>query len=424
MSRETTQARWRLLRAALLGEAIKEEDEQASIHRFQGFPLLIQKKRNALLRLDKGASIQDAVIVDTILDVEVSLMKFQCLVPLQLTTIFNVTSPFKQIELESLRQNLASKGIRCRRIQNNGGTGGGSLELEWQLTNEYICTEWTLPTKHMLLIRERVQRTKISLQALVSQQHHDGVDNTGNARVWDAEILLVHALSSSVIQEACGVHSAWNELAVTETLQVLELGAGMAGIAGLSMATATTGKIQVTITDGHCECVMNNKVHVILNDFPECANIKVEKLLWNTDLHESSKIDLLLCSDCTHFQEHHASLAVTIASLLRIGGVAILCQPPRGNSLNNFITCVESMNGILSIQQMVEYDEKVTSCHVKELGTNPCYDPNIHYPYIVLLTKTRPVADVDRRRAVQHVIERKGPTTDGALPKMRIQIET
>ena len=57
--------------------------------------------------------------------------------------------------------------------------------------------------------------------------------------------------------------------------------------------------------------------------------------------------DLILASDCTHFQEFHACLACTIADNLRIGGVALLLQPPRGHSLTNFVTCLESSQDLM-----------------------------------------------------------------------------
>jgi hypothetical protein len=417
-ARETSQARWRLLRAALLGEEIRQEDQQRSIHRFQGFPLIEKRllRRDALTTASRGVAGTMVVNVKTLDDVETALLEVQCLSPQQSTARINLAPssasasalPFKTIDLSILRERLASQGIMCRRSSDGVG-----LEVEWQpSSNEYACLEYMLPTSHVLLIRERLPRRKVSVQALVSQHYHDGVDNTGNARIWDAEVVLVHSMACSlVLKSACGVRLDWDELAVTDTLHVLELGAGMAGMAGLALAKSTRSarqpRMQLTITDGHPDCVVHNQVHVRLNTFPEGVSIKVEKLIWTTTAQESNHVDLLLCSDCTHFQEHHASLAVTISGSLRIGGVAILCQPPRGTSLGNFLTCVTSMGGLLDIQHLTDYNDQVTAHHLKELNTNPCYDPNIHYPQMVVLTKMRAVTHEDRLLAIQHINDRE-----------------
>lgn len=418
-SRETSQSRWRILRAALLGEEIRQEDYERSIHRFQGFSLIDTKRLVPVqqdVRTTASPTLSDETTVQTITvktldDVETALLEVQCLYPQKSMARINVTPssplPLKSSDLTRLRESLASKGIMCH---SRYRTDGVDLDVEWlPSSNEYACLQYILATSHVLLIRERLPRRKVSVQALVSQQYHNGVDNTGNARIWDAEVVLVHSMAYSVLlKSACRVQLEWDELALTDTLHVLELGAGMAGMAGLALAKSTRSarqpRMQLTITDGHPDCVVHNEVHVRLNTFPEGVSIEVEKLIWTTTSQESNHVDLLLCSDCTHFQEHHASLALTISGLLRIGGVAILCQPPRGTSLSNFLSCVMSMGGLLDIQQLTDdYNDQLTTHHLKELKCNPCYDPNIHYPLMVVLTKMRAVTDEDRLRAVQHI---------------------
>ena len=113
-----------------------------------------------------------------------------------------------------------------------------------------------------------------------------------------------------------------------------------------------------------------------------------------------------------HFQEHHAGLAVTIAAVLRSEGVALLCQPPRGKSLARFINVLDSMvddddKPLFHVELLKEYNEQVTRVHQESLKQDgDIYDPDIHYPRLLILKKLRHLQDEDRARAVQCVKDR------------------
>ena len=397
-TRNIHQSRWKILRAALLGESILPQEEQVSIHRFQGFS-------QSLFDAKTQTTVDDSVNVPSIQQVHVAIMALQCSSCAHIQKVcIHVESPFESADLGSLREVLASKGITCRSqstfastIPSSVSSTGSDLYIEWPPQDEYNCQQYILVPQNniSLLIRQpRKNRPprKIPLTALVSQQYHNGVDNTGTTRIWDTELILVHTLLTSNIA-----------LTLEPIGHVMELGAGMAGMAGLALAMTSTTPLHVTITDGHADCVIHNQVHVWLNTFPSYTTIHVKQLVWTTTMPESGTMDLVLCSDGTHFQEHHAALAITIACVLRIEGVAILCQPPRGTSLSNFLTVLKAMEGLWTIQVLENYNQTLTQFHHHELTTNPLYNPNIHYPHIVRLCKRRMVTDEDRQQAVQHV---------------------
>ena len=162
--------------------------------------------------------------------------------------------------------------------------------------------------------------------------------------------------------------------------------------------------------------------------------------------------DLVLVSDCTHFTEFHADLAVTIGRVLRVGGVCILCQPRRGTSLRLFMEVIHSMNNnkntnknnsyihihgedkanhhednendtqspLFEMDLHKDYNREISQLHQSflqdededETNTNTNtktnnYEPNIHYPLLLILKKKRDFQeDIDTNRALGHVKNR------------------
>ena len=107
-----------------------------------------------------------------------------------------------------------------------------------------------------------------------------------------------------------------------------------------------------------------------------------------TDALPSHQNDL--ASDCTHFQDHHAGLMITLADVLKVGGVAILCQPTRADSLDNFVTLCQSVVVELWELRLLKkgYNATVDERH-EESSLDPNYEPNLHYPQLLVLTKKR-----------------------------------
>ena len=153
---------------------------------------------------------------------------------------------------------------------------------------------------------------KERVEALLSHRNH-GVDNTGNVRVWDAEATLAGFLLSLLFDdedvrdfEEKNVEGFKNNSCLKELrhdlrtillasksdseceghdseCNLLELGAGQAGLAGLALVAASTAcyshcaehaerisaggsskmkALHVVLTDGHPKCVGNNDVCV------------------------------------------------------------------------------------------------------------------------------------------------------------------
>jgi len=404
-------ARWGLLRAALKGVAPETSDQAASIHRFPGFQLLSRNVIAAVTGKD-DAFVQRLLQQEESEDVESLLWALHCCYSNNAKGVSLKLPHQKQEISEDVRANLASKGMLCRQM-----SGEENLQVWLPPNNDYACVDYNLSSacSFTIRVRERLPSPKINLQALTSQQHNDGVDNTGNTRVWDSETTLAFLLlqEPSSFLTTLNICTLW-DLSVNdnEPLQVLELGAGMAGLAGLFLATINPTKTRVVLTDGHPDAVQNNRVNIMLNCVMNSGfqcDVTAERLVWTTDdiPQNTQKLDLVLASDCTHFQEFHACLALTITNQLRVGGAALLLQPPRGSSLEKFVECVNSCGDLVETYWLEKnYSETLTKLH-QQYSEDDSYDPNIHYPHLLILRKLRPVTDSDREAVMQHMKDRE-----------------
>jgi hypothetical protein len=151
-------------------------------------------------------------------------------------------------------------------------------------------------------------------------------------------------------------------------------------------------------------------VNIALNPHLKECDISAKRLVWSIDIKNTqhNQSDLILVSNCTHFQEFHACLAYTIAENLRIGGVAILLQQPRGNSLANFVTCVESSNDLFQVHLFDSYyGETLTRLYTQHYRT-AAFDSHIHYsPQLLILQKLREVTHEDRVAMTRHLTEQR-----------------
>ena len=152
-----------------------------------------------------------------------------------------------------------------------------------------------------------------------------------------------------------------------------------------------------------------------------CLDVNCQKLLWTVDLPEHdtvsaiSNYDVLLISDCTHFQNFHAALAVTTLRSLKVGGTAIFCQPSRGKSLENFCRMIEAPpknspegNGddsgpLISTRWFPQCHPILEEKHQEALrmhaGTD-VYDESLHRPKIWIVTKLREITSDDQQRFI------------------------
>ena len=226
-------------------------------------------------------------------------------------------------------------------------------------------------------------------------------------------------------------------------------------------------RIRVTLTDGHINGVKNNRVNHQLNNayykcesmihngnsyssnnniYAEFLNVEAKVLQWTCDLNcdssnnleadtggATSEYDVCLISDCTHFQNFHAALATTVLRHLKVGGTAIFCQPHRDDSLTNFLqlltatgdagsdggkeqlvatqwwthTILEKAHeNALAVNKSTKEGERISGTGSANT-TMLCYDPNIHQPQILIVTKLRQMTRSDRDRFVNHQSKRE-----------------
>ena len=257
-------------------------------------------------------------------------------------------------------------------------------------------------------IHQQQQHRITTLQELVCHHNpNHQIDNTGNICVWDSERTLcwflfhISSSSSSPIQLLQQHHpplwQCWdpppsslsesqnnntNKNKNETTTTVLELGCGMAGLATLTLAAAIykysnnhpqqTHNYQFYMTDGSMDCVRNNEINVSMmrsmNVIPAISavtensnthsTIQIDccQLLWsydvpmpennnnnnNNNLSKMRVADITMVSDCLHFEEYHGELLWTLVTHTQ--KQAILCQPNRTPSLQNFLTFIDHVN--------------------------------------------------------------------------------
>lgn len=250
-------------------------------------------------------------------------------------------------------------------------------------------------------------------------------------------------------------------------IHILELGTGMAGLSAVALGLCLAvqqqergGKmsedstneneikeiqkkknIHVTLTDGNPSGVKNNVVNQYLTKLNSQMwqqkgnyspyldlDVQCEILLWTTDLDSGKDSlmnqDVVLVSDCVHFQNFHAALATTTLRCLRVGAIAIFCQPTRGPSLDNFFNLLLTGTSDTETTDTIE-STSLLSCtwlshpiieqkdHEARLHSNNVYDENLHHPKILVVTKLREMSKEDQMRfvAYQHRYSPNVPTT-------------
>jgi len=188
--------------------------------------------------------------------------------------------------------------------------------------------------------------SRVTLQQIRAAQEAK-VDNTGNVCVWPSEEVLAFFCLDN--QEAFN------------NMDVLEVGAGMSGLAGLVIARFASPKT-VTITDGNPDCVDLLKHNIEIN-FPSSAALSsslvgeetvsdavparraLSARLVRWDRHgryERDSVDVVVGADCLFFEWCHEDLLHLLSSVLRPSGVAFLIAPSRGGSLERFVKLAQA----------------------------------------------------------------------------------
>lgn len=304
----------------------------------------------------------------------------------------------------------------------------------------------------VLFIRERLPPTSaysksLSLQELTSHHHNEGVDNTGNICVWDSEQTMAFCLLKHLHQNKLSLPY---ERDAADGIDILELGSGMAGLAGLALVNKLQQQqqqpVRLWLTDGHPQAVQNNRVHAYLRHLQRKSNalstsskkyegnsVQCRVLRWALEKPTAAptrsslsmeipprNCQIAIVSDCTHFQEFHAHLILTLAYSVRVHGSVYLCQPHRGTSLERFLNVVRSTGtatDATSAHSTSHQDEELPLFSIEWLDNSiqevedtvttaaslPHYDTNIHRPHWILLRKLREITDKDRSLVLAHM---------------------
>lgn len=480
--------RWAILRSAIVKSSSTATRSaqpnnlsaaEGSIHRFEGFGFLRRERLprsmvSPLVEIFTNLNLHPAA--DLVQALELSLLAVTALKPAKWTWEFPIQFPNEKqasvVISEAETEKLLS--LLDKRLQKSSGETKQSLKLGkgsgWLPKNEQtsgdedptissklscvlkivlapflpsqgiyqyilppfdaegqeVCKEDNTnsdPVHAALYARERLNTAPTSLRELTSHHHHQGVDNTGNICVWDSEKTMAFSLLKLL---AMNQLPWWPQSTSQSPLHILELGAGMAGLAGLALARKLQERqlpFCLFLTDGHPQAVQNNRVHahmMMMQQSQSFENINTSMqqsmnclvLPWSKDppLGETHPppCHVALVSDCTHFQEFHAHLFFTLAYGVRVSGYVYLCQPHRGKSLQRFLDVVQAtandkVNPLFSVEwlEIPELERKA-----KSAGQHHHYDPNIHYPRWIMLQKLREVEDRDHCQVDGHMKER------------------
>jgi len=221
-------------------------------------------------------------------------------------------------------------------------------------------------TERDILIR--LQSSKVSITQLT------GFNNTGNVCIWPSE-------------ECLALYLVKNNHTVPRSGHVLELGGGQTCLAGLMFAAACCSSdddTTVWLTDGNDTSVQNLKAICAKN-----PDLKVKSGIyrWTEDLNPdiacNQQFDLILCADCLFFQDGRQQLVNKIHVLMKNGGKAMIMAPERAGTFTKFRHLAEDL---FNIEIIENFDEEVLKKHT-ELLNDPTYQPDIHLPKLMILTK-------------------------------------
>jgi len=417
-------SRWSLLRASAAGR--RETTSESSIHAFTlGFASLLHSKKTIwqgfktrrrviclqpeLLGEEERATLAQAEL-DALLHYMESVDCCECTADLC----------FDEGDVESetwMLQVLIPLGVARGILTHSESSSSSSLKV-WAVHTSMVpklsradFMRYSVPTSPSSAIdvytRERPKAMGVSAAGLFSNVIHDGIDNTGNVRVWEAEQALLFYLSHEMTTSSQFLQSFRNK-------RVLELGGGMTGLCALGLANLCNAlgveNVHFTVTDGHPDCVSNQRVCVEMNATmdlrleravrPLQSVITSHLLRWSIgDKHgdlaqikqlrpEATMFDVIVAADCLFFRDFHEDLLWVLDNSLSVNGVVYLLQPSRGGSMELFLSKAAE-SGIYNIELKNFGDLGVTllAQQCQEARQRAGFKEDIHLPVLVILSR-------------------------------------
>ena len=180
-----------------------------------------------------------------------------------------------------------------------------------------------------------------------SVEEINGFNNTGNVCIWPSEeCLSLYCLENRELFQG---------------KSVIEIGAGMTGLAGLIVAQACDSK-NVTLTDGN-EVSVKNLAAIIKENKLE-SNVTSHILKWE-DTEKYGKVgteyDIAICSDCLFFDLGRAQLVKCLAKILKPStGLAIVIAPKRSGTLDDFVDLINKETNLFHpVNVTYQYSERI-----------------------------------------------------------------
>lgn len=220
-----------------------------------------------------------------------------------------------------------------------------------------VCVADQTLSVELCLLRQQLTATELM-----------GFNNTGNICVWPSEEVLAWYLLP--------------QLSLFSGKTVLELGGGMTCLAGVMMARYGQ-PTAVHLTDGNALSVENVRRIAQRNSLPRT---KVSQLDWKDFSKVTEQYDVILSADCLFFDDTRNFLVEALWHCLAPGGVALVMAPARGATLHAFMQCARLRGFSCSLHP--RYCDVVWSRHVQFKRNCPEYDEDLHYPLLLLLTKS------------------------------------
>lgn len=201
-----------------------------------------------------------------------------------------------------------------------------------------------------------------------------GFNNTGNVCVWPSE----EVLGGYCLENSHLFHKK----------QVLELGGGMTGLAGLMVAQNCQPE-HVEITDGNQNSIENLEIVIHENQsLGLLDNVSCRMIKWADGVNNLKSIyDVVICADCCFFDEGRPQLLECLKKALKPRGIAIIVAPSRSGTFEDFVQLTRESKSFVVTTELEHYSKKISEVREK-LQSDPRYNENLHYPKLLMLEKS------------------------------------